>query len=52
MHVNKQIKSFKNKHNVFVLEFDQIWEKKEQLKNFLEIQNDKFIQNFPLKKIK
>lgn len=50
--INKQIKSFKNKHNVFVLEFDQIWEKKEQLKNFLEIQNDKFIQNFPLKKIK
>ncbi len=47
--IDKQIKSFKDKDNVFVLEFDEIWEKKEQLKKFLEIENNNFIENFPLK---
>lgn len=49
--IDRQINSFKGKQNVYLLKFDQIWEKKEELKNFLEIKNDNFVKNFPTKKI-
>ena len=45
--VNRQIKNFKNKQNVYVLYFDNIWNKKNELKKYLEIKDDKFIKNFP-----
>lgn len=48
--IKKQINSFKNRKNVYLLHFDNIWESKEDLKNFLEIDNYDFIKNFPKKK--
>ncbi len=48
--IDKQIKQFKGRKNVYVLKFEHIWENKEELKNFLEIKNDDFVKNFPLKK--
>ena len=47
--IKKQIVNFKNKHNVMTLEFDDIWKKKEEIKNFLEIDSNNFIKNFPLR---
>tara|TARA_B100000989_G_C19303656_1_gene369556 strand:+ start:45 stop:611 length:567 start_codon:yes stop_codon:yes gene_type:complete len=48
--IKKQIKRFKNKKNVFVLHFDSLWEKKKELKKFLEIDDHNFINDFPQKK--
>ena len=48
--INKQIKQFRSKKNVYVLKFENIWENKEELKKFLEIKNNDFIKNFPSKK--
>ena len=39
-----------NKKNVYALKFENIWENKEELKRFLEIDNNDFVKNFPLKK--
>lgn len=48
--ISKQIKEFRSKKNVYVLKFENMWENKEELKKFLEIENNNFIKNFPLKK--
>lgn len=48
--IDKQIKNFKNKENVFTLNFDNIWEKKEELKKFLDVEHSDFIKNFPVKR--
>ena len=48
--INKQIKEFRSKKNVYALKFENIWENKEELKRFLEIDNNDFVKNFPLKK--
>ncbi len=45
--VNRQINNFRDKKNVYVLHFDDIWNKKKELKEYLEIDNDDFIKNFP-----
>ena len=47
--VNRQINNFKNKKNVYVLYFDNIWNKKNDLKKYLKIDSDKFVKNFPSK---
>ena len=47
--IDKQITEFKEKKNVYALEFENIWENKEELKKFLEIENNDFIKNFPPK---
>jgi hypothetical protein len=49
--ITNQINNFKNKENVFILRFESIWEKKHEIKNFLGIESEGFIKNFPLKKI-
>ena len=48
--VNKQIKEFRSKKNVYTLKFENMWENKVEIKNFLEIKDSDFIKNFPLKK--
>ena len=48
--INKQINNFKNKKNVFILNFDNIWENKEEIKEFLQIEDSDFVKNFPPKK--
>ena len=45
--INRQINNFKNKKNVYVLYFDDIWKKKEELKEYLDIKDDNFVKNFP-----
>ena len=47
--IDKQIKEFKEKKNVYALKFENLWENKEELKKFLEIENNDFIKNFPPK---
>ena len=47
--IDKQIKEFREKNNVYTLKFENIWENLEELKRFLEIENDDFIKNFPQK---
>ena len=48
--IDRQIKEFKGRENVYVLKFENIWKNKDKLKKFLEIENDEFIKKFPLKK--
>ena len=48
--ITKQINNFKNKENVLILKFENIWKKKNEIKFFLGIDSDDFIKKFPLEK--
>ena len=48
--INKQIREFRSKKNVYTLKFENMWENKVEIKKFLEIEDNDFIKNFPSKK--
>lgn len=48
--IEKQIKNFKNKKNVLNIEYDEIWDNKQLIKDYFKIESKEFIQNFPERK--
>tara|TARA_B100000989_G_scaffold24683_1_gene15984 strand:+ start:1389 stop:1937 length:549 start_codon:yes stop_codon:yes gene_type:complete len=49
--IKRQKKNFYNNDKILTLMFDEIWDKKESIKNYLDIDSKLFLEEFPSKKI-
>lgn len=48
--IELQINRFKNKNNVLNIEYDEIWDKKQEIKEYLGIKSTNFMTEFPVRK--
>ena len=49
--IKRQKKNFYNNDKILTLMFDEIWDKKEIIKNYLDINSKLFLEEFPSKKV-
>ena len=49
--IKRQKKNFYNNDKILTLIFDVIWDKKEIIKNYLDIDSKLFLEEFPSKKV-